>query len=531
MPVVAPSAAASASPPRRGRVARRATLLIAVLAAAVTVNLGTFSPSISDASGYLAGAQLLRDGRLARPAPLSLIPPIRDSGATLWPLGFRQGVAPGIEVPTYPLGYPMLMTAAMRIGGELAAYLVSPVMLAVLIWCVFLLAEGLGGSVAGVLAAVLIAVNPIALQNSITLMSDVPAAACWAAAWYFALRGTASAAVTAGALVALATLIRPNLAPLALVPGVLILSGGVRPRAGWTWTPAVWFGVMAAAGPLVTIWTQNVLYGSALRPGYPGWETFFRIEHIGRNLRTYPGLFLSVFGWVPLVGVALAIRPPPGGRRAVASAVAFVAINIALYAAYLPYDHWQFLRFFLPAMVALTVLFAAAVAVAMDALRRRRLVALAWLLPLAAVVASSWQGRDVTAWVLDEWRVHQRVPLMGHYLREALPRHAVVITHYHSGAVAYYTGHSTLSLESLPPPGLDALVAALERLGASPVFIVDEALEEVAFKALFHASTYGALDWPARAEFIGTTRVRYFVAADRERYRAGQRWATDVLRP
>lgn len=494
------------------------------------MNRGTFSPSISDASGYLAGAQLLRDVHLARPVPLSLIPAIRDSGATLWPLGFRQGVAPGIEVPSYPLGYPMLMTAAMRIGGETAAYLVGPVMLAVLIWCAFLIAEGLGGSAAGVLAAVLIAANPMALQNSITLMSDVPAAACWAAAWHFALRGTASAAVTAGALVALASLIRPNLAPLALVPGVLILSGGLRPRAGWSWRSAVWFGVVAAIGPLVAVWTQSVLYGSALRPGYPGWENFFRVENIGQNLRTYPRLYLSVFGWLPLVGLALAVRPPAGGRRVVTSALAFIALNIALYAAYLPYDHWQFLRFFLPAMVALTVLFAAAVALAMNTLRRRRLVALAWLLPLTTV-AISWQGRDVTAWVLDEWRVHERVPLMGHYLREALPRHAVVFTHYHGGSVAYYTGHSTLSLEALPPQTLDEFVATLERLGAAPVFLVDEALEEGAFKALFHGSTYGALDWPARAEFIGTTRIRYFVASDLARYRAGERWATDVLRP
>ncbi|HUU32470.1 MAG TPA: glycosyltransferase family 39 protein, partial [Vicinamibacterales bacterium] len=419
---------------------------------------------------------------------------------------------------------------AMRFGGEPAAYLVGPVMLAALIWCVFLIAAALGGSVAGVLAAAMIAANPIALQNSLTLRSDVPAAACWAAAWYFALRGTRSAAATAGALVTLASLIRPNLAPLALVPAVLVLCGGGCRHVGWSWLSALLFGVVAAVGPFVTAWSQQALYGSAFQPGYPGWESFFRSEHLAQNMRTYPGLLLSVFGWLPLAGVALVVRPPAGGHRVVASAVAFIAINVAIYAAYLPYDHWQFLRFFLPAMVALTVLFAATVARAMAALQRRRLVALAWLLPLSAA-AISWPGREVTAWVLDEWRVHQRVPLMGHYLRETLPPTAVVITYYHGGSVAYYTGHATLSLESLPPHALDELVLNLERLGAAPVFLVDEALEETQFKTLFHDSLYGALDWPARAEFIGTGRIRYFVASDRERYRAGERWATDVLRP
>ncbi len=194
---------------------------VALIAAAVTVNRGVFSASLTDASGYVAAADLLRAGRLARPVPLQLVPAVRDSGANTSPLGFRPGIVSGTEVPIYPLGYPMLMAAAMHAGGDLAAYLVSPMMFAALIFCTFLLAQMVGGAVAGIAAAAMIATSPIVIQNSTTPMSDVPAAACWVAAWYFALRGTTSSSCAAGALVSLASMIRPNLSVLALVPGLL----------------------------------------------------------------------------------------------------------------------------------------------------------------------------------------------------------------------------------------------------------------------------------------------------------------------
>ncbi len=256
------------------------------------------------------------------------------------------------------------------------------------------------------------------------------------------------------------------------------------------------------------------------------------MEHIAPNLRTYPALFVSVYGWVPLAGLTMAVglvTANPASRAVIASALAVIALNVAVYLPYLPYDHWQFLRFFLPATVALIVLFAAGIGVVTTALRRTRLTAVSWL-PMVASAVVVWQSSDLTRYVLDDWKGHLRISMMGRYLREVLPRHAVVIAFYHGGSVAYYTGHNVVSLESMSPSRLDALVADLERLGCYPVFVVDESLEESQFRAAFKESTYAALDWPARAEFITTVRIRYFVAADRLRFIQGERWSTDVLR-
>ena len=67
------------------------------------------------------------------------------SGANLSPLGFRVGPESGTEVPTYPLGCPMLMAAAARLtGSELSMHVVSPLAFAVLIYAAYLRAVALG---------------------------------------------------------------------------------------------------------------------------------------------------------------------------------------------------------------------------------------------------------------------------------------------------------------------------------------------------------------------------------------------------
>lgn len=514
---------------------RFAAAAIALIAAAVCINRSVFSASISDASGYVAAAEALSVGRLARPVHLQLIPAIGDTGANTSPLGFRRGLISGTEVPLYPLGYPMLMSAAAQAGGELAMHLVTPVMFAGLVYCSFLIAQAMAGALAGLIAAVLVAGNAVAILNAVSPMSDVPATTCWIAAWYFAMRPSRGGASAAGALVALACMIRPNLLPLALVPGLLVLLQGAptSPRL-WQWTRALHFGAVALLGPLITAWCQYVLYGSAYRPGYPGWETFFQLAHIGPNLRTYPRLFVEVYGWLPLFGLGLvgwpSRLPSRYARVAATAALAIIVINVAVYLPYTPYDHWPFLRFFLPAIVALTVLFSVAIAVAVQSLRSRAAASWAAVAVLLAAAVVLWHGRDEVQLALSEWRFHARIPAMGHYLREVLPPSAVAFSYVHSGSVAHYTRHSTVSLESLAPQALDTLVQDLERYGCSPVFVIDESLEEQQFRSVFKGSTFAALDWPARAEFVSGSRIRYFVVADRERYRAGVRWPTDVLR-
>jgi hypothetical protein len=137
---------------------------------------------------------------------------------------------------------------------------------------------------------------------------------------------------------------------------------------------------------------------------------------------------------------------------------------------------------------------------------------------------------DLVRYALNDWRAQARIPSMGHYLREALPRQAVVLSFIHSGSVAHYTGRNVVRLVLIEPASLDRVVDDLTRYGLEPVFVIDDLLEAPAFAGRFQGSRFAALDWAPRAQFTSVSTIRYYVAGDLERQRAGDRWPIDVVR-
>lgn len=514
--------------------------LIAGLAFAVDVRLGVFAAHITDSSAYVAAGDLWQRGELFRPVPQHLWGHWPALDQALSPLGFRPALVSGAELTEYPLGYPVLIAAATAALGELGAYLVAPLMHALLAWSTFAIARRLGGDLSGHLAAALVAANPVAVMHGIHPMSDVPAAASWVAAWAIGLGPGLGAMAASGALASLAVMIRPNLVVLAAVLGLAWLWCGTRIRdwRSWHWRAAAVFGITGAIGPALVAWSQYVFYGGVATSGYPGASVFFRAAHLWPNLTTYPMLFGLVHGWLPLLGVAtvagVALGVPgftrPTAAAIVSTALALGAVNVAAYLFYLPYDTAPFLRFFLVAIVALFILYAMLVAATARALWRVK--AVRWLAPLV-VVASLWpdvRRPDLWRFFRSERLTYSRVQALGKYLDAALPAGAVVLGFIHTGAISHYTHHNVVRLDLVPPDRLDAVVDDLTKGGASPVFVVDELLEEPQFRERFKSTRYGALDWPPRAEFSTTARTRYWVASDRARHLAGERWATDVLR-
>lgn len=149
---------------------------------------------------------------------------------------------------------------------------------------------------------------------------------------------------------------------------------------------------------------------------------------------------------------------------------------------------------------------------------------------VAATMWPSVRRPDIWAFITSERHAQAGTQSMGEYLASALPPEAVALGFIHTGAVAHYTHHNVVRFDLVPASRLGDAVDILRDGGNAPVFVLDELLDEPLFRERFKDTPYGALDWPPRAEFVSATRIRYWVASDRARHLAGERWATDVLR-
>jgi hypothetical protein len=506
-----------------------APAIIAGAALAFAIRFGTYAPWGTDAAGYVGAAARWSIGRLAAPSPLTLGPAWARDGAVATPVAYRPGIEKGTDVSIYPPGLPLMMALALRLGGDMAAYLVVPLCVAILVWSTFWVAAAIAGRWSGFLAASTIAISPVALLSAIQPMSDVPSAALWMLAWAMSLRPGIGASAAAGASVAMAIVVRPNLAPLGLVLAALQLFGpGVSATTARSRRLAV-FMAAAAVGPGVIAWSQAVLYGGPTEPGYPGWQAFYRLSHVWPNLLTYPRMIASVHS--PLVYVGLIVAPflwPIVGRGARSpedvvawSAIGMASLSFGVYLPYLPYDDLEFLRFFIPSLAAVFVLLAATV----TEIARRLFVRSRWLvgvamIPVVVTVSSGWPLIDYVRRVADG---HRRIVLMGRYLEHALPANAAVLSFLHSAAVTHYTGAAVVRYDLISADMFDQVVDDLTRLGYRPVLVLDENLESPAFAAKFARSAIGRLDWPPKARARdAVASIAYYDLSDRARPAAGQ---------
>jgi len=518
----------------RDRIPTLIALLIVAVLVGVTIRFNIFVPFGTDSAAYITAAHQWVERDLFKPASFSFWAPWSADGLVETPFGSTPGPIKGTLVGSYPLGYPILLAAALKLGGMLAPYAVAPLFAGLLAWCAYVLASELSGPWAGVIASLLIAASPVTVVNSVSPMSDVPAAALWALAWVMVLRPGTGAAAAAGAAAAVAVMVRPYHAPLALAIAPLIFLHGT---AADRWRRALVFVAFAALGPALVLWSQAVLYGSPFKLGYSSVNTFFSLDRVANNLVAYPRWLGDLHTWLPLVGLvsgpALVWRLPrrssrPSPRAIALVAVAIILINYALYLPYTTFQGWGWLRFLLPALLALFVLAAATV----DRLRvllasRARVLGTLAFLPVVVIVG---HPRHILRDLIASTAGYRALQMMGEYVREVLPPNAVVLTSLQSGAVSFYTQRPIARLDVLTSRWLDTAIDDLLRRGYRPVFVIDEAADGPSFHEQFQKTRYGQLDWPPRAEFWSGPALWYLDISDRDRFLNGERWPIDLVK-
>jgi hypothetical protein len=503
-----------------------ARVAVAALALAIVVIglvKGAHVAGGSDSYGYVSQAHLWATGRLRVADTGATVLPAGLSSGVLVPYGYRLTDDGSALVPIYAPGLPMQMALFERLGGQGWVFLVMPLLAGVAVWATYALGRHAGGNGVGVFAALLFATSPTVLfQLTHAPMSDLPAAAWWGVALAALFRPSRRAAFLCGLASGIAILTRPNLVPLAAIPGSLLLWDALRSRT----EPRVWHrlalfagGSIPACGVIAAL--NTYWYGSPLRSGYGDLAgSFFRLDHAWPNLTQYAQWAVESQG--PALVIA-ALAPalllwrrdcreaaPSTARRAIVVCGLFIVATWLGYLFYLPFDAWWALRLLLPAFPAFFVLVSASL------LRLTHRVPAAtrpFVTAAVIVVAIVWSaGYARVSRALDS-SDERRFVTIGRYLAQHTPQRSVVLAKHHSGSARYYADRLTIRFDEVPPSTLDGVVDTLRQRGYSTFIALDD-WEQHEFRTRFAgASRLGALDWPPEATAPGA--VLYAAAPPR----------------
>jgi hypothetical protein len=487
---------------------RAAALVLAVVAGVVGICRGTWAVGGSDSSCYGLMAQAFARGSLQPTADLALEAPWPMAPATFAPGGFipspRRAAA---SSPVCAPGFSLLLAPFYALAGPDAIFLLTPFAGSLLVYLTFLLGTRLMDEVAAFAASVLVAASPVFVFQVVQPMNDVVVAALWVAIVVLCAQDR-DRPTWVGVLTGAALLVRPNLAPAAVVVGVWFLRNGTDRLAKF---------VAASAPALLLLVALNTwLYGHPLGSGYGSPADLFAWSHLPVNLENYGrSLVLTQLGF-PLIGLAAIIVARGSQRSIVGLSSAMALAIIGVYLLYRPLPEWWYLRFFLPALPVLTVLaiYVLTSLMAMSVARQRTIAAIVTAV-IGAYGASSFAMREA----LDLHRLEQRFRLAGTVARDRLPAHSVYLTVWESGSVRFHADREVVVWDSLDPSSLETGLQWLTARGREPYIMIED-WEEPVFRERF--STYspiGQLDWPPR--YAIDRRVRIYRPADRALYWEG----------
>ena len=431
----------------------------------------------ADSYGYVSASQLLRSGRLVDPQPIAALISAPNAMAIASPLGWSPSPDASGIVPAYPLGLPLLMAMFALVNGAHGAFFVAPAAGLITLLLVYRVAREWYDAETGLFAAALVAWNPLVIAYAKQPMSDVPAAMWIMLALFLAMRPTSAGAFGAGLAAGMAFMTRPALAHRRRADS---LRGPPRRCASGV---ARRDSASGLAVGVVVQWRCRTrrLFGSPVSTGYGSTEALFSVAHIPANLRIFLTHGWTVTGPLWIAGLLLgliAARPEPRSKPA----LIFAAVA-APYLFYLPFDHWETLRYLLPGIVPLTIL-------AADGLMhfarwpRNRMATTAIACAFIAIHVGMSERLLRRSSVWDVASLEERYPLAGQWLDVNTPANSVALANQHSGSLRWYGHRDTLRWDFLEPDALASTIRELEAHGRA-VYVVLEGDEVEMFESRF----------------------------------------------
>ncbi|MEZ5277833.1 MAG: glycosyltransferase family 39 protein [Opitutaceae bacterium] len=339
---------------------RRATfVLFGLTLAAWTVALFLNASPVAggaDSSGYMNNARLLLQGRLQ--GDLRPIPEVPENAVPLngfAPLGFRADPDSLNLVPTYPIGFPLLLAPFQAVfasrGGTLAVLVLLGLAAPLLTWKLAR-RTGLPAEWAA-FCAICLTTSAVFQMHAYLPMTDVETLVVATSALIVLLRFDRSPwnGVFLGALLAFGVLSRPANILLFLPVVVYLLQNPRRLIQSWT------IVLGGLPGAVFQIWINLRLYDRALTTGYGDFRAFFELERIPPALGFFFHQGLTLITPMALFGF---LASPFVIRRnlpiLLAPAVLVLSYLLFYSSYYFASEYWWSLRFILPVFPAVIIL-------------------------------------------------------------------------------------------------------------------------------------------------------------------------------
>ncbi len=406
----------------------------------------------ADSSGYLNSARILAAGRLETTLriPAELGAPATLRRLDFNPQGFLAYAGNPNLSPTYPTGLPLHLAVAGKLFGWTAGPMIVSLAgaLGAVALCYALGRELQLEPMLAATAAVVLGVFPVLLFTSTQPLSDTLATTWALAAAYTALRARRHRgwALATGLAVALAVLVRPT--NIVILPGIVLLLGFDMKR----------LAIAGLAGLPGAAWLLNynrIVYGGPFASGYGDWKSAFSTVYGWPTLGHF-SYWLAVF--LPTLLLPLALYAPASRvtpRRDVIALALLFAAPASVYLFYsVSHEVWWCLRFILPAIPALILLGMLGLQAALQRRAARRPTAHYALVAAAvcgwALIASThWSKRQGVFLIKGYEQVYAEICAAA---RAQLPPGSLVISHYTSGAIYFYTDFSVLRWDQIEAP-------------------------------------------------------------------------------
>jgi hypothetical protein len=477
-------------------------IAIALVAAAIFTGVATGSDVAGGADfyGYISQADLWLRRELVIAQPAATTVPWPDGQWTFAPLGYRPSPSGDAIVPTYAVGFPLLLALFKYLGGQCAVGWVVPAAAGLLIGATFAIGRKAVSADVGAAAAWLMATSPVVLFSMMSPMSDIPAAAFWALAVYGCLTGTVRGALLGGVAAAVAVLIRPNLAHVGVLMAVWLALRDWKMPAQHRFGRVFLFALPLVAGGVAVAMVNAHLYGSPTRSGYGQLNVLFSVSFFAENVKNYTFWIVSTQTPLALLGLLAIVAPLPRwvkSRPAIEgrSLLALMVVGvIGTYLFYLSFGEWWYLRFLLPMWPALCVGTASLVTVRAHTYTRTGVLIL-----LCLGGYGLWYAQD--AGTFNIGRNERRYISVAHLIRDTTEPNSVIITLQHSGSLRYYGGRTTLRYDQLNARWLDRSIAWLHANGFRPYILLDDGERQEFVQKFASRNEVGDLDIAIVAEY------------------------------